>query len=193
MAEMIDIAFPDGQVRQYEKGITAMEIAQSISEGLARNVLSAKVNGEVWDATRPIETNARLQLLTCNDPEGKATFCHSSAHLMAEALEALYPGFRACTFGHAGDGNLHYNLSPAADRCGAEHQAAFLALEGPINTLVHDAVVAHQGSISAEHGLGVLRRDESARYKSPVELKLMRAIKSALDPLNLMNPGKLLP
>ena len=111
----------------------------------------------------------------------------------SEALAQAYPGQRLVVFGHLGDGNLHYNLSPAADRCGAEHQAAFLALEGPINTLVHDAVVAHQGSISAEHGLGVLRRDESARYKSPVELKLMRAIKTALDPLNLMNPGKLLP
>jgi threonyl-tRNA synthetase len=94
MAEKIDITFPDGQVRQYQKGITAMEIAQSISEGLARNVLSAKVNGEVWDATRPIATNAKIQLLTWNDPEGKATFWHSSAHLMAEALEALYPGVK---------------------------------------------------------------------------------------------------
>ena len=61
-----------------------------------------------------------------------------------------------------------------------------------MNRLVHDAVAAHGGSISAEHGLGVLRRDESARYKSAVELKLMHAVKSALDPLNLMNPGKLL-
>lgn len=94
MAEMIDITLPDGQIRPYEKGITAMEIAQSISEGLARNVLSAKVNGEVWDADRPIQTNAKIQLLTWNDPEGKATFWHSSAHLMAEALEALYPGVK---------------------------------------------------------------------------------------------------
>ncbi|MEZ5726669.1 MAG: FAD-binding oxidoreductase [Burkholderiaceae bacterium] len=111
----------------------------------------------------------------------------------SEALARAYPGPRLVVFGHLGDGNLHFNLSPAAERCDAEHQAAFLALEGPVNILVHDAVVAHQGSISAEHGLGVLRRDESARYKSSVELKLMRAIKAALDPLNLMNPGKLLP
>ncbi|MCB2039670.1 MAG: hypothetical protein KDH48_02125, partial [Rhodoferax sp.] len=68
----------------------------------------------------------------------------------------------------------------------------FVALEAPLNRLVHDAVVAHGGSISAEHGLGVLRRDESARYKSPVELQLMQAIKHALDPRGLMNPGKLL-
>jgi FAD/FMN-containing dehydrogenase len=95
-------------------------------------------------------------------------------------------------FGHLGDGNLHYNVSPAAELTGSDHAAAFVALEGPINRLVHDAVVALGGSISAEHGLGVLRRDEAARYKSATELDLMHAIKRALDPLGLMNPGKLL-
>jgi len=89
---MINISFPDNSVRQYEAGITALEIAQSISEGLARNVLSAKVDNEVWDATRPIRHDASLKLLTWNDPEGKATMWHSSAHLMAEAVEQLYPG-----------------------------------------------------------------------------------------------------
>jgi threonyl-tRNA synthetase len=89
---MINISFPDNSVRQYEAGTTALEIAQSISEGLARNVLSAKVDDEVWDATRPIKRDARLKLLTWNDPEGKATMWHSSAHLMAEAVEQLYPG-----------------------------------------------------------------------------------------------------
>ncbi len=91
---MIKITLPDGSVREYPKGTTALEIAKSISEGLARNVLSAKVNGEVWDATRPIHEDAKLTLLTWNDKEGKATFWHSSAHLMAEALEALYPGVK---------------------------------------------------------------------------------------------------
>ena len=89
---MINISLPDGSVRQYAPGVTGMEIALSISEGLARNVLSAKVNGEVWDATRPIEKDADIQLLTWNDEEGKATMWHSSAHLMAEAVEKLYPG-----------------------------------------------------------------------------------------------------
>ena len=108
------------------------------------------------------------------------------------AIDSRFPGQRLVVFGHLGDGNLHYNVSPAADRTGSEHAAAFVALEGPINRLVHDAVAALGGSISAEHGLGVLRRDESARYKSAVEMKLMRAVKHALDPLGLMNPGKLL-
>lgn len=89
---MIKITLPDGSVREYEKGTTSHQIALSISEGLARNVLAAKVNGQVWDSSRPIHTDASLQLLTWNDNEGKETFWHSTAHLMAEALESLYPG-----------------------------------------------------------------------------------------------------
>ncbi|WP_316825114.1 threonine--tRNA ligase [Pedobacter miscanthi] len=89
---MINITLPDGSVRQYEKGTSAHQIALSISEGLARNVLAAEVNGEVWDSTRPIESDSSVKLLTWNDTAGKSTFWHSSAHLMAEALEALYPG-----------------------------------------------------------------------------------------------------
>ncbi len=89
---MINITLPDGSARQYDKGTTSMQIAMSISEGLARNVLAAEVNGQVWDAERPIEHDAKVKLLTWNDTIGKATFWHSSAHLMAEALEALYPG-----------------------------------------------------------------------------------------------------
>ena len=89
---MINITLPDGSIRAYEKGTNSLQIAQSISEGLARNVLAAEVDGQVWDATRPIEKDAKVRLLTWNDPAGKATFWHSSAHLMAEALEALYPG-----------------------------------------------------------------------------------------------------
>jgi threonyl-tRNA synthetase len=91
---MIQISFPDGRKQEYPIGTTALQIAQSISEGLARNVLSAKVNGEIVDATRPIEKDASLQLLTWNDKEGKSTFWHSSAHLMAEALESFFPGIK---------------------------------------------------------------------------------------------------
>jgi len=91
---MINITLPDNSVRQYPEGTTALEIARSISEGLARNVLSASVNGEVWDATRPILADASVKLLTWDNPEGKATMWHSSAHLMAEAIELLYPGVK---------------------------------------------------------------------------------------------------
>lgn len=88
----INITLPDGSVRPFSAGATAMDVALSISEGLARNVLAAKVNGEVIEANRPITSDSTLQLLTWNDPEGKNTFWHSSAHLLAEAIEALHPG-----------------------------------------------------------------------------------------------------
>ncbi len=91
---MIKITFPDNNVREYPKGTTALEIAKSISEGLARNVLAAKVNGETWDATRAIDADSKLQLLTWEDKEGKSTMWHSSAHLMAEALETIFPGIK---------------------------------------------------------------------------------------------------
>lgn len=104
------------------------------------------------------------------------------------AIGARWPDMVFVTFGHLGDGNLHYNFSPAA----GSNQAAFHARQDAINRVVHDLVAAEGGSISAEHGLGVLRRDEAARYKSPVEMDLMRAIKRALDPDGLLNPGKVL-
>ncbi|HYG40649.1 MAG TPA: threonine--tRNA ligase [Cytophagales bacterium] len=90
--EKVIITLPDGSEKEFKKGVTGLDVATSISEGLARNVLAAKVNDEVWDATRPITENSKLKLLTWNDVEGKSTFWHSSAHLLAEALEALYPG-----------------------------------------------------------------------------------------------------
>ena len=91
---MINITLPDGAVREYPEGVTAAEVAKSISEGLARKVLAAEVNGEVWDSSRSINSNANLKLLTWDDRGAKTTFWHSSAHLMAEALEALYPGIK---------------------------------------------------------------------------------------------------
>ena len=91
---MINITLPDGSQRQVDSGTTALDVAMSISEGLARNVLAAEVNGEVWDPQRPIGTDATLKLLTWKDDAGKSTMWHSSAHLLAEALEALYPGVK---------------------------------------------------------------------------------------------------
>ena len=92
--QKVKITLPDGSIKKYDKGISSHEIALSISEGLARNVLAAKVNGEVWDSSRPIMDDSTVKLLTWNDSDGKNTFWHSSAHLMAEALEALYPGIK---------------------------------------------------------------------------------------------------
>lgn len=103
-------------------------------------------------------------------------------------LQAAFPGARMVTFGHLGDGNLHYNVSPPE---GQDHDA-FLRNQDAVNLIVHDSVHGFNGSISAEHGIGQLKREEITRYKSDVELGMMRAIKGALDPKGLMNPGKVL-
>jgi threonyl-tRNA synthetase len=91
---MIHISFPDGAMRTYPAGTTSLDIARSISEGLARKIIAASVNGQVWDATRPIYADATLKLLSWDDPDGKSTFWHSSAHLMAEAVESMFPGVK---------------------------------------------------------------------------------------------------
>nr|WP_229427314.1 FAD-binding oxidoreductase [Massilia atriviolacea] len=101
---------------------------------------------------------------------------------------AAFPGCQLVCFGHVGDGNLHYNVAPPP---GTAHED-FLANQEALNRIVHDSVAAHGGSISAEHGIGALKRDELKRYKPEVELNMMRAIKAALDPLGIMNPGKIL-
>jgi FAD/FMN-containing dehydrogenase len=104
------------------------------------------------------------------------------------ALAEAFPGIRVVAFGHVGDGNLHYNLSKAD----AQDNAAFIAAQPTVNVIVHDLVHALNGSISAEHGIGQLKREEILRYKTPLEMALMRSIKQALDPAGLMNPGKLI-
>jgi threonyl-tRNA synthetase len=106
---MINITLPDGAVRQYEAGVTALDVAKSISEGLARKVLVANVNGQVWDATRPINEDAKLTLLTWQDKDGQSTFWHSSAHLMAEAIESLFPGAKFWV-GPAIDKGFYYDM-----------------------------------------------------------------------------------
>jgi len=106
-----------------------------------------------------------------------------------EALERAVPGVRLVDFGHLGDGNLHYNVQAPA---GVDAQRFLAEHEERVNGIVYDAVMAHGGSISAEHGIGALKREELARRKSPVALKLMRAIKQALDPHGRMNPGRVL-
>ena len=113
-----------------------------------------------------------------------ARFVDETDALLAQRL----PGVRMVTFGHLGDGNLHYNVSAPAGM----DEDRFFAHQSAIYECVHDQVTRFSGSISAEHGIGQLKRDENARYKSGVEMNLMRAIKRTLDPLNIMNPGKVL-
>jgi FAD/FMN-containing dehydrogenase len=112
-------------------------------------------------------------------------FCASTG----EALERAVPGVRLVNFGHLGDGNLHYNVQAPE---GGDAAAFLREREHEINGIVYDAVCAHGGSISAEHGIGVLKRDELPHYKDPTALALMRAVKQALDPQALLNPGRVL-
>ncbi len=141
---MINITFPDGAVRQYEAGISADGIAKSISEGLARKVLAATVNGEVWDSTRPINSDATLQLLTWDDDAGKNTFWHSSAHLMAEAVEALYPGVKFWV-GPALDKGFYYDID-LGDRHLTEDD--LIAIERKMNELAKQANTFNRKEIS---------------------------------------------
>jgi len=129
---MITITLPDGAKKEFEAGVTALDIAKSISEGLARKVIAAKVNGEVWDATRPINNDAELFLLTWNDTDGKKTFWHSSAHLMAEAVEAAFPGVKFWVGPALDSGGFYYDMD-LGDRKLSEDDLA--ALEKKMNEL----------------------------------------------------------
>jgi threonyl-tRNA synthetase len=106
---MIKITLPDGAVREFKEGTTSLQVAKSISEGLARKVVAASVNGEVWDAGRPLTADTNLRLITWNDAEGKSTFWHSSAHLMAEAVEEIFPGVKFWV-GPAVDNGFYYDM-----------------------------------------------------------------------------------
>jgi len=128
---MINITFPDGAVRQYNEGTTALEIAKSISEGLAKKIIAASVNGQVWDATRPVYHDASLKLLTWNDADGKSTFWHSSAHLMAEAVESMFPGVKFWV-GPPVENGFYYDMD-LGDRKITEEE--LLALEKKMNEL----------------------------------------------------------
>jgi threonyl-tRNA synthetase len=128
---MINITLPDGAVRQFEKGTTALDIAKSISEGLARKVLAANINGQVSDATRPINEDASLKLLTWNDADGKNTFWHSSAHLMAEAAESMFPGVKFWV-GPPVENGFYYDMDLGDTKMNEED---LVALEKKMNEL----------------------------------------------------------
>jgi threonyl-tRNA synthetase len=141
---MINITLPDGSVRPYEAGITAHQIALSISEGLARNVLAAEVNGEVWDSARPIEQDSTVKLLTWNDAAGKTTFWHSSAHIMAEALEALYPGTKF-GIGPAIETGFYYDVDFGDHEFSSDD---FKAIENKFMELAKQKEVFERSSVS---------------------------------------------
>jgi FAD/FMN-containing dehydrogenase len=173
-----------------ETGIAEQFLAAALEKGLVQDAVLAANPAQakaLWKLRESISESQK--------PEGGSIKHDISVPVsripafMAEALaaaEKLIPGIRPVPFGHVGDGNLHFNFTQPV---GMDKQA-YLAKWEALNRVVHDLVIAHGGSISAEHGIGVLKRDEARRYKSAVELDLMRRIKGALDPKGIMNPGK---
>ncbi len=157
---MIKISFPDGQVREFEKGVTPMEIALSISEGLARNVLAAKLNDEVVDASTAIDADAAVQLLTWNDSEGKKTFWHSSAHLMAEAIEALYPGTKF-GIGPAIEHGFYYDIDLGGKEFGSDQ---FKEIEDKMVELARQKSEYLRKSVSKSDAIAYFK-DKNDEYK----------------------------
>ncbi len=170
---MINITLPDGSVRQYESGVTAMQVAESISSGLARNVLSAKVDGEVWDANRVISKDSRVQLLTWKDADGQMTFWHSTAHLMAEALEALYPGVKLGT-GPAIENGFYYDVDLGERKLSSED---FPKIEKKMLELAREKNAFVRQDITKEAALKFFQ-DKGDEYK--IELIEKRGADEAL-------------
>lgn len=157
---MIKISFPDGAVREYPAGSSAMDIARSISEGLARKVLAAMVNGSVWDASRPIHADAGLRLLTWDDAEGRSTFWHSSAHLMAEAVESLFPGVKFWV-GPAVDRGFYYDMDLGGRSMTEED---LRKLEGKMNELAKQGNAYVRREISKQDAVSYFS-DKGDEYK----------------------------
>ena len=141
---MINITLPDGSIKQFQEALTAMDIAKSISEGLARNVLSATVNGEVWDANRIIEKDSTIKLNTWNDVEGKDTFWHSSAHLLASAISELYPNAKF-GIGPAIENGFYYDIDFGDTQLSSED---FAKIEQKMQDLVKQGIQIKRHNIS---------------------------------------------
>jgi FAD/FMN-containing dehydrogenase len=168
------------------------EVAHAMKEGWVRDAAvagSLAQIGALWRLRENISEAQKIEGFSIKHdisvPVSRIPIFLAEAEI---ALRAAYPDVRVVAFGHFGDGNLHYNLS----RPDSEDNRSFLARTAAVNRLVHDLVAAHQGSIAAEHGIGQLKRGELQHYRSPLDLELMRRLKQALDPLGLMNPGKVL-
>src|SRR5690554_3513915 len=166
---MVKITFPDGTVREYEKGVTGLEIADSISRRLAQEVLAASVNGETWHLTRPIENDAEVRLLKWEDPEGQHAYWHSSAHLMAEALQELYPGIKF-GIGPAIEQGFYYDVDPGEGKTIKE--ADFPAIEKKMMELIAAKEAIVRESISKDDAIKMFsNRDEHYKVELINELE----------------------
>lgn len=164
---MIKITLPDGSVREYESGITALEVARSISEGLARKVLAAEVNGEVRDATRPIESDAALKLLTWDDKGGKSTFWHSSAHLMAEALQSFYPDVKFA-IGPPIENGFYYDIDLGEEKIS---DADLAKIEAKMKELAKGSNAYVRRTVPKEEAIGYFRHKND-----PYKLELLEGL-----------------
>jgi threonyl-tRNA synthetase len=156
----IQISFPDGQARSYEKGVSSLDIAKSISEGLARNILVSKVNGEVWDLSRPIQNDAEIQFLKWEDTDGRNTFWHSTAHLMAEAIEALFPGVKFWV-GPAVERGFYYDMDLGDRKINEED---LLAIEKKMKELAGQKSPFQRREISKQEAIGYFQ-NKGDEYK----------------------------
>ncbi len=179
----------DGELRQAGEAFVAAQMTTSgpVSDGvIASNGEQAK---RLWALRENISEAQKSEGISIkHDVAVPVSRIPEFLTRAGAKLAAAFPDVRVVAFGHVGDGNLHYNLSKVA----SADNAAFIAATSAVNLLVHDLVAELGGSISAEHGLGQLKREEILRYKSPLEMAMMSSIKAALDPLGLMNPGKVL-
>ena len=157
---MINITLPDGTIKKYPKGTTAIDIAEGISSGLARNVLAAEINGEVWDATRMIHHDSKLKLLTWNDKNGKMAMWHSSAHLMAEALEALYPGIKLA-IGPPIENGFYYDIDFGEQHFSSDH---FRKVEKKMIELARQKNTFERITISKKEAISYFQEKED-KYK----------------------------
>ncbi len=182
----------DSQAPQQVRALLEAGLAGGFECGLVGDAVIATSDAQasaLWSLRENIsEAQARAGKNIKHDVSLPISAIAEFIAITGAALDRAYPGIRVVCFGHLGDGNLHYNISSPV---GSDAEV-FLENQAAINRLVHDSVDQFGGSISAEHGIGQLRREEILRYKSPVEMALMRQVKAALDPLGIMNPGKVL-
>jgi len=178
----------DGTLREVLEGILAdaMERGEVLDAAIAESRAQAK---DFWKIRETIpEAQTYEGASVKHDVSVPVSSVPEFLRRANAAVSAAVPGLRICAFGHAGDGNLHYNLG----RPEAGSDDAFKARYGDLNRIVHDIATDLNGSISAEHGIGQLKRGELVHYKNPIALELMRALKATLDPKGIMNPGKVL-
>ncbi len=180
------LEFSDAELFAVEHWLNEQITADKVGDAVvASSVAQAK---KLWALRENISEAQKIEGVSIKHDVAVPVSCIPQFISTAGAvLAAAFPGIRFVVFGHVGDGNLHYNLSYPD----AVNNARLLTQQAEVSRIVHDAVHALNGSISAEHGLGQLKREEILRYKSPVEMGLMRSIKQTLDPHGLMNPGKL--